>query len=155
MILWIWIEIHVWQFQLFESQVSMDAGLFHPCFFDVLVIFVSIFNIFKYYFTLVSVLLLIPFMDEYKYFNLPVCRQVCVSRIEVPDLCPCNFWRRQVSEGCIRVVKLVKLCKCIISSLKLYSNHTYTKTNSLSSWKVAFPFTADMCSSVMYVCLPF
>jgi len=33
-----------------RSQVGMDAGLFHPCFFAFLVISISIFNIFKYYF---------------------------------------------------------------------------------------------------------
>jgi len=45
-----------------SSQVGMNAGLFHPCFFA---ISIFIFNILKYYdfFTLVSVLFLNPFID--------------------------------------------------------------------------------------------
>jgi len=48
-------------FKCLSSQVGMDAGLFNTCFFAFLVIFISIFNIFK--FTLVSVFFLNPLMD--------------------------------------------------------------------------------------------
>jgi len=37
-------------FECLSSQEGMDAGVFHPCFFAFLAIFISIFNIFKYYF---------------------------------------------------------------------------------------------------------
>jgi len=33
-----------------DSQVGMDAGLFHSCFFAFLVIYISVFNVFNYYF---------------------------------------------------------------------------------------------------------
>ena len=49
-------------FKCLSSQVGMDAGLFHACFFAFLVISINslFFNII---FTLVSVLFLNPYMD--------------------------------------------------------------------------------------------
>ena len=64
-------------FKCLSSQVGMDAGLFHPCFFTFLVISMSIFNIFKYYFYT-------SFSESIDSVNISTFMQVCVSRI-VPD----------------------------------------------------------------------
>jgi len=50
-------------FKCLSSQVGMDAGLFHPCFFAFLAISISILIFPNITFILFSVLFLNPFMD--------------------------------------------------------------------------------------------
>jgi len=50
-----------------SSQVGMDAGLIHPCFFAFLAISISIFNIFKYYFY-TSVIKICYLLIEYLFY---------------------------------------------------------------------------------------
>jgi len=73
-----------------SSQMGMDTGLFHSCFFAYFQrsLFLFLMFFFKYYFTLVSVVFLNPFMDFDSVLIASMQVHVCVSRMEVPSNVP-------------------------------------------------------------------